>query len=407
MHAREGELRRSMMRKRIGIYLLAVLWFLVYCIGPGTAIATEDDVLESYYSGKIRFVPSLEVRYEHDSNYYSEETQEVSANSYIIQPGFEFGYATPKSEVFLDYFLNANKFSGDDRVEKGDYYGHNFAFGAQTQASPHILVGIQDDYTKSRARGSLDTLGNEVAREKYGVNSLSPFLTYVFNETWAMDFRYTNQLLDYADDVNEDSNGHRGTFDLNYHLNSTTVLVLEYNVWNRDYDKSTSTYLSNQVMMSYEKEYKFFFLKAGIGYHDRDFEAAGLEDIDDIVWNLSLYGEAAKTRYYLSLDSNFNDFGEGQQYYRGISVTTMVGYTFKEKLDLELLFDYRNRDYRNNPIKDDIWHFSAKLSYLLTKRLTLGFKWGYEERESNSLGRDYDNQFIGISADYSFDIAGK
>ena len=396
------------MKKRNGIYLVVIVWlFGVCCTGLGTAAAAKEDELESHYSGKILFIPSVEAIYQNDSNYYSERTQEVSANIYTLKPGFEFGYATPKSEVFLDYYLTVNEYSGDQRLESRDYYGHDFKFGAQTQVTEHILVGIQDDYLKFRASGSLDDLGNEVNRGIYKTNSLSPFLKYEFDETWGMDFRYTNLILDYDEKSNEDSEGHRGAFDLNYHLNSTTRLILEYNVWNRDYDRNTPTYLSQQTMMSYEKEYQYFFLKAGLGYHSRNFEDTGDRDIEDFVWDLSLYGEAAKTRYYLALDRNFNDFGEGQQYYKGVSITAMAGYLFAEKLDLELMLDYRHRNYQYDPKKEDIWYYSTRLSYLLTERLSVGLKLAYEERDSNRWDRDYDNRIIGINVKYSYDISGK
>lgn len=394
-----------MMKIRNEIYLVLTTFFLIFSTWPGTAKAAEEQ--DSYYSGKIHFKPSVEVFYRHDSNFYLEDSQEISANTYVLKPGFEFGYVTPKSEVLLDYFLSVNEYSGDERVERGDYYGHDLAFGAQTQVTRHILVGIQDDYIRSRSTGALDNLGNEVNREIYETNALSPFLHYVFNSTWGMDFRYTNLILDYDENLNEDSTGHRGTFDLNYYLNPTSLLILEYNVWNRDYDKNTSSYTSHQAMMAYEKEYKFFFLKAGLGYHTREFNDIGDRDFTDVVWNLSLYGEMAKARYYIALDRNFNDFGEGQQYYKGISVTAKAGYLIKEKVDLEIMLDYRHRNYQNDPKTEDIWGGAFKVSYLFTERISLGVKWGFEQRDSNLSARDYENRYVILDAKYSYDFSGR
>jgi len=390
-------------RNEIYIILAASLW--VFSFWPGTASAAEEQ--GRYYSGKIHFEPSVEGFYRHDSNFYSEDSQEVSANTYVLKPGFQFGYVTPKSEVILDYFLSVNEYSGDERVERGDYFGHDFSFGAQTQTTRHILVGIQDDYKRSRSTGSLDNLGNEVNREIYETNTLSPFVNYAFDDTWSMDFRYTNLILNYDEDLNEDSAGHRGRFDLNYHLNPTSFLILEYNVWSRDYDRNTSSYTSHQVMMSYEKEYKRFFLKAGLGYQTREFNDIGDRDFNDLVWNLSLYGEMAKTRYYIALDRNFNDFGEGQQYYKGISVTAMAGYLIKEKVDLEIMLDYRHRNYQNDPKKEDICGGAVKVSYLFTERVSLGVKWGFEERDSNLSARNYDNRYVVLDAKYSYDLSGR
>jgi hypothetical protein len=372
----------------------------------GTAGAETKDS-DSFYSGKILFIPSVEASYGHDSNYFADATQEVSVNSYVVKPGFKFGYITPQSQIRVDYFLTANEYSGDPSVEDDDYYGHELSLFAETQATKHMMLGFEGGYTKSRITGSLDDLGNDINREKYEKTSLSPFLDYAFNDRWGMGARYTNLILDYLDDLNEDSKGHQGEVDLKYHLTSTSLIKLEYNIWNKNYEKTTPTYLSQQVSVAYEKEYQFFFLNAAAGYHDRQFDDATEDDFDAFVWSLSVYGEAAKARYFLSLDQNFNNFGEGQQYYMGHSIYALFGYLFVDKLDVEMTFEYQERDYQNESREDEVFDFSAQVKYLFTRQFSMAVKYGYERRDSNIADKNYDNNYLMLSADLEYDIAGR
>ncbi len=390
--------------KQAGIGL--VVWGLLCFAYMDTGLAGTDDS-DSFYSGKVVFIPSIEASYGHDSNYYADVSQEVSVSSYVVKPGFNFGYTTPKSQIIFDYFFSANKYSGDDRVDDDDYYGHDLLLFAQTQATEHLLVGIEEKYIKSRVTGSLDDLGNDVNREKYEQNSFSPYLSYSINDRLDMDVRYTNLRMNYIDNLNEDSKGNQGDFDLKYYLDPTSLIKLEYNIWNKNYAKTTSTYLSQQVSAAYEKEYQFFSLNAAVGYHDRQFDDVPEDDVSVFVWNLSLNGMAAKARYFLSLDKNFNNFGEGQEYYEGHSAYLMFGYLFVDKLDLEMTVDYQDRDYQNSSRSDKVWNSSAQLKYLFTKRFSMACKYGYEKRNSNWSDKNYDNNYILLSAKLEYDIAGK
>jgi len=382
-----------------------MVWILLCFTNTGTAAETDDS--DSFYSGKVVFIPSIEAFYTYDSNYYKEAVQEVSINSYVIKPGFKSGYKTPKSQVIFDYFLTANDYSGDERVEDDDYYGHDLTLSAQTQATQHLLLGIEESYIKSRVTGSLDDLGNEVSREKYEMNVLSPYLDYAFNDRWGMGVRYTNTTMDYDENLSEGSDGHQGDLDLKYHLDPTSLIKMEYNIWNRNYDRATPTYTSQQLTLAYEKEYRFFFLNAGAGYHDRQFDGAGEDDFDAFVWSISMNGEAAKARYFLSLDRNFNNFGEGQQYYSGLSLYAVFGYLFVDKLDLELTFEFQDRDYENKTREDEIYQLTGQLGYLLTKHFSMAVKYGYEQRDSTRADSEYDNSYLMLSAKLEYDVSGR
>ena len=385
-------------------FSLVICFFL--SIAAASPAAGEGGESEgTYREGKLVFIPSVEASYQYDSNYYLDETNEVSANTYVLKPGFEFGYTTPKSSVLLDYYLSFNEYTGDDLIKDDDYIGHDLSLDAQTQATDHFLLGIEENYRKSRDRGSLDTLGNDANREKYQTNDLSPWVFYSINDTWGMGAKYTYSILDYADNVNEDSMAHLGAFNMEYNLNRTSLLDLEYNIWVRDYDRDTSDYTSNQVILSYIKEFRLFSLSAGAGYHDRSFDDISANDFGTFVWEFILRGAYNKTNYLFTIDHNANDIGESEQYYKGLNIYAEVGRLFYDKFEVELAVTFRNRDYETSDRDEDVWIFSGGADYLFTDRFSLGVESGYETRDSNEAGRDYDNKYILVRAGLNFDVA--
>ena len=371
------------------------------------AFATDKDNQEpdQHYSGKIIFKPSVETSYTYDTNYYLDAFQEVAAHSYVVKPGFEFGYATPKSSVILDYYLSANEYQGDYKINDDDYIGHDLLFSAQTQATDHLLLKIEDEYVKSRVGGVLVPLGNDINREKYQSNYVTPSVFFAVNDTWGVGAQYEYSVLDYAENANEGSDGHRGVFNLEYNLNSISKFNLEYSVWSRKFDLDTPTYVSNQLTLSYEKKYRLFSIIVGGGYHDRSFEDLSKDDFGTYVWDLILVGEKSKTDYSFRFYRNYNDFGEGQNYYEGIGVYGEVGHLFYEKFDLTVSADLSNRDYENSGRDDDRLAVTLSLDYLFSDRFSVGIESAYQERDSNIEDYDYENKYIMINAKFDFDFA--
>ncbi len=395
------------MRQYVKAVWMGAVILMIMGMAGSAALGADDgeDDRRGAYRGTFEFTPSIEASFRHDDNYYLEDVQEVSVNSYVVTPGFDFGYTTPQSKLKLDYFFSANQYTGDDRVDDDDYYGHTLELLAQTQATDHFLVGLQENYTKSRINGALNDLGAEVNREKYQFNNISSFVTYTFNEKWGMDFKYANKLVDYNENLNEDSDENRGEFDLSYHLTPTALIKVDYNIWHQDYDRSTPDYVSQQAGLTLEKEYQLFFISAAVGYHNRSFSGSAQSDFDDVVWNLSLYGESANARYMIGIDRNFNDFGQDQQYYTGMLVETLLGYLFAETLDVQVEFSYQDRNFIAQNRNDDIYQFKATLTYIFTKQFSTSVEYGYEKRDSNLSTQIYDNNFVMVGAKFKFDVS--
>ncbi|MEA1967800.1 MAG: outer membrane beta-barrel protein [Thermodesulfobacteriota bacterium] len=249
---------------------------------------------------------------------------------------------------------------------------------------------------------------------KYQLNKLTPKMIYRFNDKFGAVIKYTSFITDYDKDVQEDSNENRGDFDLFYNLNSKTSFDLNYQIWERDYEKATVDYTSNQVMLSVTRSGKYFSLTAGAGYHDRNFDESTVDDFDTFSWQIILTGQnppektdLPRSSILVALSENFNDAGMGDTYYTATRFTAKVTHLFMEKLNCTLNGYYQKSDYETSSRDDDVWFLSTGVDYFINDFFTIGLEGGFEKRNSNLSGRDYDNEYIMCNAAFHYDLGAK
>lgn len=371
-------------------------------------------MLQGVHAERMTLLPSLDFDYQHDSNYFKADNDEKSIDTFIVRPGVKLGYVTGKSSVSLDYSFDVNSYSGESNIDDYDYTGHFAKFLAKSQVTSRLSLGLQNDYIKTRDPASSDEYFDSVARDKYSLNRFSPNMLYKFGEKFAVGAKYTNLITDYSEGVSEDSDEDRGTFTLDYNLNRSTLLQLNYQVWTRDYDAVTSDYTSNQMMLNLQKNYKNFVITAGAGYQDRDFDLASEEDFDGMTWKLGFQGQTGssdvstpKSWIYADLSQNYNDAGSGEQYYTATKLTLMAGHTFMKRIDLTLKGLYQNSDYEGSNREDDKWSLACHANYRLNDMFSFALEPGFETRDSNEAGRDYDNTYVLLNVKVQYDFAGK
>jgi len=353
-----------------------------------------------------------------DSNFHKADTNEKEVYTYNVKPGFEFGYTTGKSTVSFNYFANVLRYDDQDAIPAGqlkaddyDYVGHNAIFKAQAQATDRLLVGLDNQFMKSSDAASADANSNAVDRFRYSINRLSPRLLYTFGEKYGLGLKYTNSSTDYSDDAagqGEDSDEDRGTFNLYYYFTPKTSFDLDYQIWTYDYAKTSSDYDSQQVMVNVNHQLNYFTVSAGVGYHSRDFDqtvASG--DIDTTTWKLSVMGQNAsddvgipKSSVSLSLSSNFNDSGSGDTYYNTTRLDARLTYLLMGKLNWILTGSIQNSDYETSTREDDRWQISLGADYLINESFSFGLEGGVEERDSNTAGKDFDNDYFMVNVKF-------
>ena len=70
--------------------------------------------------GKAIIKPLIAGSWQADSNFYRAEIREREVYTYLLQPGIILGYETAKSQVILDYTLDAYWYRDQDTVPPGE-----------------------------------------------------------------------------------------------------------------------------------------------------------------------------------------------------------------------------------------------------------------------------------------------
>jgi len=375
-----------------------------------------------FAEGKVTIKPRLDFSWQMDSNYHRSEIEEKEVYTYSVKPGFELGYKTDKTTVSLDYSVDLLKYEDQDTIPAGsinaddhDYAAHQGILSLQSHVSEKLLLGIDNLYLKTRDPANADANSNAVDRFKYTINSFSPMMVYTFGEKFSLGLKYTNLDTDYDKDIEgEDSNEDRGILDFYYYLNSQTFLDLNYQVWTRDYDGTTSDYDSHQVMLNVNHQFNYFIFSAGAGYHTRTFDKNTQKDIDGPIWQVSIFGQnppdatgIPKSSITAALSQNFNDSGTGDTYFTSTILDIILTYLFYEKINFTLAGYFQNADYETGSRDDDTWKIYAALDWLIHDYVSLGLETGREERDSNQAGKDYENDYIMLNLKFNYDFASK
>lgn len=394
----------------------AIAASVLFCLSATTAMAAAG--------GQVVINPKVKAGVDYNSNFWKAANDEVGVLTYYMKPGVVLGYETAKTKVKMDATVDAFAYDDQDTPPAGvrdssddNYVGFTGLLDGSSQVTDRLKLGLRDNLILTRDPASADEFSDSVAREKYTINRITPSLYYSLGDKFGLGAKYRNTYTDYTEDLGgEDSTEHRGIFNLFYNLNRSSAVYLDYQVWNREYDVSTSEYTSNKVTINYAQTFNIFTLTAGGGYHNRSFEIDGLDDIDVFSWNISFKGkeqvsDERKPRYWLdtSLSQGLNDAGTGEQYFIATNFKAEAGYLFFGKLGTSAKFEFQNSEYQNHPENrdDDTVTVSAKLTYAVLDYLTLGINGGVKDRDSNVAGKTYDDQFVGAFVDFNYNLGGR
>jgi hypothetical protein len=368
--------------------------------------------------------PKLSTTWRVDSNYYKVETGEREIYTYLVQPGIDLGYETAKSLILLNYTLDVYLYDDQDPYPSGaeteDFIGQTLTLKTRTRPTDRLTLGADDSYYDTRDPWQSDVLSNRAVREKYFINRLTPRMEYEFGRKFSAAARYRWTVLDYDPNELEDSEEHRGIFNLLYNFRRRAALDLQYQHWNMEYDQDTSDYTSDQIELSLKKQFHYFSLVAGGGYHERSFDDRDLDDIDTPSYRIELLGQnpptggPKKSHLKLSAVQDFSIWHDEGDYHVARRFTLDAGYVFKRKIPLRIVGAYQNSDYERfrgltpsgniEKREDDSYGTQGSLGYLIRDWILLSASVGYEERDSNLAGYSYDNNYYMIKLDFAYDV---
>lgn len=369
--------------------------------------------------------PVLDTSYSMDSNFYRTQDDERSVTTLTVSPGMEFGYGTGKSRVMARGFVDIISYDDQDSVPVGmagsddnDYIGHRLTLSADTVLFTRITAGVDDTWIRTRNSSERDALDNFTDINEYAINRVRPWMKYKISDRFSTGLEFKNTLIDYASELQEDSSSSGGKAIVYYEVSKFTTLDLEYGLREMEYDLTSSDYNSTEYRMNFSSRFKYFGFGGGVGFHEREFDQAGLADQDTISWHFSIKGQnppvldpGERPRSYMDLGfaQNFNDAGNGNEYYRANRVSLMVGHLFMEKLDARIETYYQKSDYISDFLdrEDNTYFLAAQLAYYMNDWLTLTLKSGFETRESSAALNEYENNFVMVHVIFNYDLGSR
>jgi len=379
---------------------------------------------------KIKLRPIITVGAQRDSNFYRTEKNERAVYSYNINPGILLKSETQRAKFQLGYMLNAHYYSDDDTVAAGEpkadddnYIGHTLNFLGSYRTSARTGIGLGGSYYRTRDEGHSDQLSNIKDRRLYSVYRVTPRFKWDFlgNNRYVAEIRYRYTKTDYDEEQYDDSTENRIIADFDWMPVKTLTFDFQYQHWNMSYDENEprlheSGYQADQFKVYLQKQWKGWMLEGGVGYQNRRFDDKTQEDLDEFVWSVTaesgdLFRIAdRKTVFTFDFRQNLNDVDGGEGYYLANRLTINADYYFiPDRLKGSVLFAYQNSSYERgffNGRDDDTFEISGKIRYGIIRWLYAELHGGYEKRDSNLEGYDYDNTFIALNLGSQFDISG-
>jgi hypothetical protein len=390
---------------KLGLFAaLAVFWMAL----PPLSVSSAAD---------FDIVPKVSGSWRYDSNYFLANFNERPVFTYLLQPGLDLGIETAKSSVRLNYTLDAYWYDDRDSVppferaaSDDDYVGHTGDLQMRYQAFPRLQFGLDDTLRLTRDPGQSDQFSNSIIRAKYCLNAVTPLMIYEFGPKFTVAVRYRNTKIDYLDPADiEDSSENRGIFDFIYNFNRRNSIDLQYQYWQKDYEVS-SDYASNQVKLIFRRQMRSFDLLVGAGYQNRNYDDSALGSDGVFTYNVSLDGEILENRKAYATfraEQNLNDQAFGNDYFIATRFGLSGGYEFTPKLSADALTSYQISDYQLTPRKDKTYTLSGSINYRFARWMAFNVAVGYETRDSNIFGLDYDNTFVIARINFAYEIGRK
>lgn len=205
------------------------------------------------------------------------------------------------------------------------------------------------------------------------------------------DFRFADRDRD-SDSVH---------LDLSYEIGDRLKLFGRIERTDIDFDREFETLDSEQdtvlVGLRWSPSAKFNGV-VGVGSQDKDFDLASREDFDGSTYYANL-NYAIKPYSVISLNAS-ESVEEAGDDTSDFFVSQLIGFSWSHALSERWsigAFTKTINDEFNNGREDDFDDFGLNIDYKWRRWLTAGLQFGKLERDSNTAGIPYEDEYIGIT----------
>jgi len=204
-----------------------------------------DELLPILVRGRT-FVPSFKVRFEYDTNIFTEETDPVKMWKFVIEPKIDIHILRELSYYGLSYQYSLQLYQ--DRDPDTDQ-SHDFTLTLNQKVSERFEIRVRDRFRNMQEPELVEAtveegLANERVvtrrmRNDRDYNVFSPTATVTVSPKTNVSGTYEHIWIDYDDEEvsrTGDRIGQSGAGTLNYVLSPQTYLTLYYRYQDTDYD---------------------------------------------------------------------------------------------------------------------------------------------------------------------------
>ena len=383
----------------------------------------------------VNIEPIITVEGRLDDNFYMTENNAREVYTYVLRPGLQLGVTTAKSATYLAFSMDMYFYDDKSDVPQGEhpaedenYVGYFWVFDTNYALTDRMNLGLRDSFYRTRRVDRYDEFTDNTERRLHTINRLVPMLTYQLKDRFDLGLRYRRQDINYDDTDIDDSVEHRGIVDLLYNPSRTKTFDLQYQYWTFDQAGEDYDYTSNQLLLIFQKQYKYTAFELGGGYQHRDFKDPDLPDAYTPAYRFAIgwrnppsfeIGRRIfesdsldiKSHIFFDYEQNFNDLGGFRTDNR---FTLSMGHLFLKKLKLTFYGYYLFSDYdyftgltaNGDPAirKDEVYGISGGIRYLINDRWNLLFVLGKTDRNSNLVGHSYENTYCTINFEFNFPL---
>lgn len=381
-----------------------------------SAPAEEGGYLKT---GPFKVRGGLELGWQHRSNIYLSENNEVSDNIYMVKPSVGVRQDFTSTSFWSLEYYGTWAMYGDNNNNNWNSHFIPFDFYLGGEKGPNLTIS-NDFWRSSDPYGSdnLYRLGQQTARTQ---NTFFIAPGYKFGEKLSAEVFFRYIILEY--DLNQDRAQNQREYNYGgkayYKIMPKTSLVGQYTYVTRDYTdqaESTGEDFKRQdflVGVAWDATAKLNG-EAKIGYSQQDYDnnrnAVGnkYEETSDFAMEINLV-YAATPKINLFLDA-FRGIKEstafGSNYYLDTYGTLGARWAALEKLSVYGLFSYGTNDYNStdgtSAREDKVYKFEAGVEYSFLQWLYAIGKYTYDKRDSNKTNLSYNDNvwYVGIGGKF-------